>query len=156
MGTVNFMITVQRTVTTTLDPKTTFDYLSAFEHASEWDPGIPIAEKRSEGPVAVGSKYHTVAEFRGKREEIDYVVTELGERHIQLRGENKTVVSIDTITVEPAGTGSEVTYKAEFSMKGLFALAQPFLGPLFEKLGDPAADGMKKKLESLANASAAN
>jgi len=150
------MITVQRTVTTTLDPKTTFDYLSAFEHASEWDPGIPIAEKRSEGPVAVGSKYHTVAEFRGKRQEIDYVVTELGERHIQLRGENKTVVSIDNITVKPAGTGSEVTYRAEFSMKGLFALVQPFLGPLFDKLGDPAADGMKKKLESLANASAAN
>jgi hypothetical protein len=41
-------------------------------------------------------------------------------------------------------------------MKGLFALVQPFLGPLFEKLGDPAADGMKKKLESLANASAAS
>jgi len=150
------MITVQRTVTTALDPKSTFDYLSAFEHTSEWDPGIPIVEKRSDGPVAVGSKYHGVAEFRGKRQEIDYVVTELGERHIRLRGENNTVLAIDTITVKPAGTGSEVTYKAEFSMKGLFALAQPFLGPLFEKLGDPAADGMKKKLESLASASAAS
>src|SRR5664280_2597397 len=46
------MITVQRTVTTTLDPRSTFDYLSAFEHTSEWDPGIPIVEKRSDGPVA--------------------------------------------------------------------------------------------------------
>ena len=149
------MITVQRTVSTTWDPKSTFDYLSAFEHTAEWDPGTPIVEKQTDGPVAVGSKYHAVADFRGRRQTIDYVVTELGERHIQLRGENKTVVSIDTITVEPAGTGSEVTYKAEFSMKGLIRAAQPFLGPLFEKLGDPAADGMKKKLESLANASAA-
>ncbi len=148
------MITVQRTVTTTWDPKSTFDYLSAFEHTSEWDPGIPIVEKQTEGPVAVGSRYHAVAEFRGKRQPIDYVVTELSDTRIQLRGENKTVLSIDTITVKPAGTGSDVTYQAEFSLKGLAKLAQPFIGPLFEKLGDPAADGMKQKLESLAAASA--
>ncbi|HZM67206.1 MAG TPA: SRPBCC family protein [Nakamurella sp.] len=148
------MITVQRTVTTTWDPRSTFEYLSAFEHTAEWDPGTPVCEKQSEGPVAVGSRYHAVAEFRGKRQSIDYVVTELGDEHIRLRGENKTVLGIDTITVRPSGSGSEVTYKAEFSLKGLAAVATPFVGPLFEKLGDPAAQGMKQKLESLAAASA--
>ena len=117
------MITVQRTVTTTWDPRSTFEYLSAFEHTAEWDPGTPVCDKQSEGPVAVGSRYHAVAEFRGKRQSIDYVVTELGDEHIQLRGENKTVLGIDTITVRPSGSGSEVTYKAEFSLKGLAAVA---------------------------------
>jgi hypothetical protein len=144
------MITVQRIVRTTLDAPSTFAYLSAFEHTPTWDPGIPIVEKQTVGPVAVGTKYHAVAEFRGKRQPIDYVVTELSDDRIQLRGENKTVISVDTITVRPAQTGAEVDYHAEFTLKGLAKLAEPFVNPMFEKLGDPAADGMKKQLDSLA------
>ena len=58
----------------------TFAYLSAFEHTPTWDPGTPVVEKQTAGPVAVGTKYHAVAEFRGKRQPIDYVVTELSDR----------------------------------------------------------------------------
>ena len=144
------MITVQRIVPTTLDAKSAFAFLSAFENTPTWDPGTPVVEKRSSGPVAVGSKFHAVAEFRGKQQPIDYVVTELGDDRIQLRGENKTVISVDTIQVRPAGTGSEVHYTAEFTLKGLAKLATPFVRPMFEKLGDPAAAGMSKQLDSLA------
>jgi Polyketide cyclase / dehydrase and lipid transport len=146
------MITVQRVVPTTLDPQSTFAYLSAFEHTPDWDPGTPVVEKLSTGPVAVGTKYHAVADFRGKRQPIDYVVTELSADRIQLRGENKTVISVDTISVRPSANGSEVTYHAEFTLKGLLKLATPFVGPLFEKLAEPAAQGMKRELDSLAAA----
>jgi len=154
--TVEVMITVQRVVTTALDPQATFNYLSAFEHTPDWDPGIPVVEKQTAGPIAVGTKYHAVAEFRGKRQPIDYVVAELSEDRIQLRGENKTVISIDTISVRPAKSGAEVTYRAEFTLKGLAKLATPIMAPMLEKLGDPAADGMKQKLDSLAAAPAAD
>ena len=60
-------------------------------------------EKLTPGPVAVGSKFHAVAEFRGKRQPIDYVVTEMSADRIQLRGENKTVISVDTIAVGRSG-----------------------------------------------------
>src|SRR6478735_7544236 len=150
LGTVRDMITVQRVVQTTLDAPSTFAYLSAFEHTPTWDPGTPVVEKQSTGPVAVGTKYHAVAEFRGKRQQIDYVVTEISADRIQLRGENKTVISVDTISVRPSKSGSEVTYTAEFTLKGFANLAEPFVKPMFEKLGDPAADGMKKQLDSLA------
>jgi hypothetical protein len=150
MGTVGDMITVQRVVPTTLDAKSTFAFLSAFENTPTWDPGTPEVEKRTAGPVAIGSKFHAVAEFRGKRQPIDYVVTEMSDDRIQLRGENKTVISVDTIEVKPRGTGSEVHYKAEFTLKGVAKLATPFVAPMFEKLGDPAADGMRKQLDSLA------
>ena len=144
------MITVQRVVPTTLDPASTFAFLSAFENTPTWDPGTPEVEKRTSGPVAVGSKFHAVAEFRGKRQPIDYVVTELSGNRIRLRGENKTVISVDTIEVRPTGTGSEVHYNAEFTLKGIAKLAEPFVKPMFEKLGDPAADGMRRQLDSLA------
>lgn len=144
------MITVSETVQTVLDPTQTFAYLSAFEHTSEWDPGTPVVEKRSDGSATVGSKYYAEAEFRGKRQPIDYVVIELGEHRIQLRGENKTVISVDTIAVQADGTGSAVTYTAEFSIKSWLKIAEPFLKSTFQKLAQPAVEGMRTKLDSLA------
>jgi Zn-dependent M28 family amino/carboxypeptidase len=146
------MITVRRTVSTRLDATRAFDYLCQFEHTSEWDPGTPVMEKTSPGPVAVGTTYHAEAEFRGKRQPLDYVVTELGDSHLKLRGENKSVVAFDSIDVRPSGAGAEVTYTAEFSLKGLAKLATPFAKPMFEKLGDPAARGMKDRLDGIAAA----
>ena len=41
------MITVTGTVQTALEPARAFDYLSAFEHTPEWDPGTPVVDKLS-------------------------------------------------------------------------------------------------------------
>lgn len=143
------MITVDETVQTTLAPRPAFEYLSNFEHTSEWDPGTPVTEKRSAGPVAVGTMYYAEAEFRGKRQPLEYVVTELTNERITLRGENATVVSVDTITVRPSGTGSSVNYRAEFTIKGWKRIAEPFVKGMFHRLAQPAVDGMKRKLDSL-------
>lgn len=144
------MITVDETVQTTLPPAEAFDYLSNFEHTSEWDPGTPVMEKTSTGPVAVGSTFHAEAEFRGKRQPLEYVVTALSSNSITLRGENKAVVSIDTITVTPSGPGSSVSYRAEFTLQGWMKIAEPFAKGRFQTLAQPAVDGMKRKLDSLA------
>lgn len=143
------MITVSGSVETDLSPERTFAYLSEFEHTSEWDPGTPVVEKRSQGPVAVGHRYHAEADFRGKRQPIEYEVIELRENHIKLRGENKRVVAYDSIDVVPSGTGCRVTYTAEFSVKGAAKILQPFLKPAFNTLRDPALNGLKQRLQSL-------
>ena len=146
------MITVTGTVRSVLDPIKAFNYLSAFEHTPEWDPGTPVVDKLSAGPVAVGHRYHAEAEFRGKRQALTYEVMELTANRITLRGENKSVISVDTIVVSPAGTGSEVQYTAEFTLKGWLKLAEPFARPAFRSLAGPAMDGMKRELNSLAAA----
>lgn len=143
------MITVAGSVTTPLPPERAFAFLSEFENTSSWDPGTPVTEKLSTGPVQVGHRYHAEAEFRNKRQPIEYEVTELTDGHIRLRGENKRVISYDSIDVVPSGTGSEVTYTAEFSIKGAAKIIQPILKPFFMSLRDPALEGLKKKLDSL-------
>ncbi|GAB3532115.1 SRPBCC family protein [Arthrobacter tecti] len=143
------MITVSGSVKSDLSPERAFAYLSQFEHTSEWDPGTPVVEKRSQGPVAVGHRYHAEAEFRGKRNPIEYEVIELEGNHIKLRGENKSVTAFDSIDVKPDGTGCEVTYTAEFAVKGPAKILQPFLKPAFNSLRDPALNGLKQKLQSL-------
>ena len=144
------MITVTGTVRSVLDPTKAFNYLSAFEHTPEWDPGTPVVDKLSGGPVAVGHRYHAEAEFRGKRQALTYEVMELTANRITLRGENKSVISVDTIVVSPAGAGSEVQYTAEFTLKGWLKLAEPFVRPAFRSLAGPAMDGMKRELNALA------
>ncbi len=145
------MITVHGTVQSRLAADKAFDYLSTFEHTPEWDPGTPVVKKLSEGPVAVGHRYHAEAEFRGKRQTLIYEVQELTVSRITLRGENDTVISVDTIDVTPAGSGSEVRYTAEFQLKGWLKIAEPFVKPAFQKLAGPAMDGMQKALDSRAS-----
>ncbi len=145
------MITVTGTVRSTLEAGAAFAYLAAFEHTPEWDPGTPVVRKLSEGPVAVGHRYHAEAEFRGKRQTLIYEVVELTGSLIKLRGENKAVVSTDTIDVQPSGSGSEVRYTAEFELKGWRKLAEPLVRPAFRSLAGPAMDGMKKALDAQAS-----
>jgi len=142
------MITVTGTVRSPLEPGKAFAYLSTFENTPEWDPGTPVVKKLSEGPVAVGRRYHAEAEFRGKRQTLIYEVVELAGSVIKLRGENKTVISVDTIDVKASGTGSEVRYTAEFRLKGWLKIAEPLMKPAFQSLAAPAMDGMKKALDS--------
>ncbi len=144
------MITVTGTVQSALEAGEAFAYLSAFEHTPEWDPGTPVVERLSAGPVAVGHRYRAEAEFRGKRQTLVYEVVELAGSLIKLRGENKTVISVDTIAVRPSGTGSEVRYTAEFQLKGWRRIAEPFVKPAFQSLAGPAMDGMKKTLDAKA------
>lgn len=77
---------------------------------------------------------------------------ELTNNHIKLRGENKTVTSFDSIDVSPSGTGSVVKYTAEFSINGPFRIIQPLLKPAFMSLRDPALNGIRDTLNSLASA----
>jgi len=145
------MITVTGTVRSPIEPDKAFEYLSAFEHTPEWDPGTPVVKKLSEGPVAVGHRYHAEAEFRGKRRTLIYEVVELTGNRIRLRGENKALTAMDTMEVNPSGSGSEVRYTAEFRLRGWRKIAEPLLNPAFQSLAPPAMDGMKKALDSRAS-----
>jgi hypothetical protein len=144
------MITVAGSVRSPLAADNAFAYLSAFEHTPEWDPGTPVVKKLTEGPVAVGHRYYAEAEFRGKRRSLVYEVVELTGNHIKLRGENKTVISEDSIDVLPDGSGCTVTYTAEFQLKGLLKITEPLMKPAFMSLRDPAMNGLKSTLDAKA------
>ena len=86
---------------------------------SEWDPGT-VRTTRESGDGGVGTTYHNVSRFLGRATELTYVVTEHEPPVLlRLRGENKTVVAHDTMTlVETPTGGTELTYRAEFSSRG--------------------------------------
>src|SRR5450755_2638014 len=113
-----------------------FSYLSDFSSTEEWDPGVVRAERLGEGRIAVGTRFHLVASFLGRENELTYDVIEYAPPHaITLRGENATVVSLDRITFEPFEGGTRVTYDAELTLKGPLKLADPLLGLAFGRVG---------------------
>ncbi len=140
---------VQRIVRTGKPLTTVFDYLSDFTTTTDWDPGT-VSTVREQGDGGVGTTYRNTSEFMGRQTELRYVVQELvpGER-IKLRGENKTVISVDTLTFRRAGDETEVTYSADFGFKGPVRYLAPLLRPALNRLGDHAEEGMRQALAKL-------
>lgn len=143
-----------RTITAEKPLDKVFAYLSDFTTTTEWDPGT-VQTVRTSGDGGFGTEYLNTSKFAGRETQLTYVVEDLvPNRHITLRGENKTVIAQDTMAFrEVAGstgiTKTEVTYTADFTFKGIARLLAPFLGAAFERLGDEAETGMAAALARL-------
>ncbi|HZW43769.1 MAG TPA: SRPBCC family protein [Dermatophilaceae bacterium] len=145
---------VQLTVTVDKPVDKVFSYLSDFTTTTEWDPGT-VKTSRTSGDGGFGTEYLNTSTFAGRETQLTYVVQELvPNQRIALRGENKTVIAHDTMTFEEvasgaSATGTEVTYTADFTFKGMTRIFAPFLKPAFKRLGDEAETGMAAALARL-------
>ncbi len=126
-----------------------FDYLTDFTTTTEWDPGTVVTVLRR-GDGGVGTTYLNTSTFMGRQTKLTYVVRELvpGER-IRLEGENKTVISVDTMSFRQLPAGTEVTYSAEFTFKGATRFFAPLFKPALERLGQQAQAGLRESLGRL-------
>ena len=124
-----------------------FAYVADFTTVAEWDPGIHSSRKVS-GDGAVGSVYEVEAEFRGKTMPFTYTVTAFEQdRRIVLDGVGEKATSLDTIAFAPTATGgTQITYSADFKLKGVLRVAKPFLGGTFKTLAKKALAGLAVKL----------
>jgi carbon monoxide dehydrogenase subunit G len=128
---------------------TVFDFLSDFTTTVEWDPGT-VTTVLLHGDGGIGTTYRNTTKFLGKETQLTYVVEEFADRElIRLRGENETVTSVDTMTFRVVGSGTEVSYRAEFEFKGVSRLIAPLLKPALERLGNQAEVGMRTALNRL-------
>lgn len=141
---------LQKTVVVDKPLNTVFDYLADFTTTTEWDPGTVVTE-RLHGDGDVGTTYLNVSTFLGRRTHLQYVVQELlPGRRVRLRAENRTVISVDTMTFSRNSQGgTEVMYTADFTFKGPARFLAPFLRPAFARLGTAAQIGMYQALTRL-------
>jgi len=124
-----------------------FAYVADFTTVAEWDPGIH-GSRRVSGDGGVGTVYEVQAEFRGKTMPFTYTVTAFEQnRQIVLDGVGEKATSLDTIAFEATGNaGTRITYMADFRLKGVLRLAEPFLGGTFRTLARKALAGLAAKL----------
>ena len=141
---------VHETVETDLNQEAAFDYVANFETIEEWDPGVVSSRKLTDGPLAVGSEYEVVVQYGGGPQTIVYTVTEVERpRVVVLEGSNDRTQAVDRITFSATETGAVVDYEADIRLKGVFKLATPFLGKLFDQIGEGARAGLELRLSEL-------
>ena len=64
-----------------------------------------------------------------------------------LHGDGAKATSDDVIELEPAGTGTRITYVADLRLKGVLRVAEPFLGGTIATMGRNALTGLKAVLD---------
>ena len=142
------------TVSSQLAPDEVFAYLADFRSVADWDPSISESlHVNDDDPVKVGAIFRVTTKTTLKDVVLEYTTIELDRpRRIVLRGENDSMVSIDTIIVSGSSGqgGAEVTYSAEIELKGARKLLDPLLELGFKRLGDKARDGLRDKLNPAA------
>jgi Polyketide cyclase / dehydrase and lipid transport len=125
----------------------TFAYLAAFDNIRDWDPSVVSARRLDEGEVRLGSTFEVVVRMRRSELPLRYEVVRFEPGTlIALEAHARWFRSYDVISVSAAGDGSVASYDALLELKGLARLAAPLMGRAFEKLGDAAADGLRREL----------
>jgi uncharacterized membrane protein len=115
-------VVIQRAVTDV------FTYMVDFQHEPEWNPLVLEAMQTSVGPVQVGTTFHDVSRFLGRRVESNYEVTRYdpGE-HIAIRSTSGPLSFTLQYTFAPVRGGTELVGMAEVEPRGMLRLAQPLV-----------------------------
>lgn len=143
-------LSLTRTITSPAGPDAVYAYLRDFRTTEEWEPAT-VRTTLEEGDGEVGSVYANESRFAGRTVRLHYVVTELvPDTVVALRGEGKSVVTHDRMTLRPLPGGrTEVTYRADFHFSGAAGAVSPLLRPLVNRLGDKAEDGLERALATI-------
>jgi carbon monoxide dehydrogenase subunit G len=148
------MPVITETVETDLHVEAAFDYVADFENIVEWDPGVTAVRKTTEGLPAVGTEYDLDLSYGGSPITMTYRITEWDPpRRVILEGDGDRTFAVDRISFLPLESGSSVEYQADIRMKGIYRVAEPFLGKLFRKIGDGAVAGLDQRLRELSTES---
>ena len=136
------------TVISTRSAEATFDYMADFANAAEWDPGTASAERLDAGEVGLGATFRLGVRIGSRTTPLDYRIVAFDRPHrVVLLGESDTIRSEDSVTVVPAADGGSVlTYDADLTLRGGFALANPVLGLFFDRIGDKGVAGLRHTL----------
>ncbi len=146
MATYETILTVPQSVAKT------FAFVSDFRNAVLWDPRTYAAEKTTDGPIGVGTRFmltggmltedlvqrlHIPESVAGMP--LPYDVTEFDTPHeFVLEGESRIVRYRDHLEFFPDGDGTRLRYAAELELKGPFAFMDPLLRLMFKRIGDDA------------------
>jgi dehydrogenase/reductase SDR family protein 12 len=125
----------------------TFAYMAAFENAREWDPSVADARRTTDGPLGAGTSFSVVSHFGPRLVPLVYTIVRYEPDHrVVLEARSKGFVSTDTITVEPAGDASRVTYAAVLAFGGIGHLADPVMQLVFNRVGRRAEARLRELL----------
>jgi hypothetical protein len=143
------MIVIERTLAVTAAPAAVLDYLRDFANTQEWVVPAPRTSRTGDGPLVPGVTWRQSRRVLWFTTELTWTLIEVAPGRLLFHGRNEGATCADSVTVRPAGAGSEVTYRTDLELHGLAKLATPMLKAEFEKLATRCADGLGHALGRL-------
>jgi hypothetical protein len=141
-------------LTTEWTQQAAFDYLADIRNFAKWDPGVVSSvrfpEQDSGLPPGFGATYDvTVKAVTSSTLRYQIEHFEIPNRLV-IRASNRWIRSIDEITIAPKAVGvagCTVTYDAELTLQGVLRVFDVGLAIAFRRIGDRAADGLRRVLQ---------
>lgn len=144
-------VDVERVFTVAASAEGVAEYLRDFSRTEQWDPGTVSCRRLDDGPVGVGSRWHSVATFLGRRTELVYELTRDDPDGLRFVGRNDTATATDDIAITPGpapGT-TRIAYRSHIEFTGLAKLGAPVAKLALEKLGADTEKNLVRVLGSV-------
>ena len=137
------MVSYNATIRSRHPSQRVFDYLANFANAVQWDPGSSEAEQFVTGPPALGSRFHLVSRFMGRKVKLTYEMTEFTQpQRFTVKADNGGFSLEDTVSIQPSKDGCNVHYHAKLNFQGVGRLLTPIWWLVFRRIGSKGAAGL--------------
>jgi carbon monoxide dehydrogenase subunit G len=124
-----------------------FKYMADFRNAEEWDANTSSVKLIAGEAGEVGSRYEVITGFGGRDLKMEYETVSVDEPSQVVFESSTGMAKIrDTIDVTADGTGSRLDYDARIMTSGLGKLLDPVFSLIFKRVGDRAAESLRKAL----------
>ena len=135
------------TVRSAKTPQEAFAYMADLRNFAEWDPGVKAVRQVEGSGGGLDAVFDVTVVAPGPDLTLRYVTEEHDAPHnLLVVARSSVFTSIDRITVEPAGTGSLVTYDADLRLNGVLRVGDLGLRLVFGQIGNRAAAGLRRVL----------
>jgi uncharacterized protein YndB with AHSA1/START domain len=126
-----------------------FAALTDTKNQPRWDTGLIEARLTPDGPVSVGTKITEVRKFMGRTSENTGEVIEFEPNtKITRKSVDMPMSIVGTVTFAATSEGTNVNWKWDLQVKGLFSLAGPMMANSMKKGSEISLRGLKDMLES--------
>lgn len=126
-----------------------FAVLSDFSSGSKWSSGVSEPPKKtSDGPIGVGTTWHSIGKAAGRKIESDFEYIEFEPNRKIVSTTTKPFPITSTITTESVAGGTRVSQTIEAQPGGFFKLAEPLVVTITKRQFQSDLDNLRDLMEA--------
>ena len=130
-------------------PATMFELLADMAELHQWNPNVRSSQRISGNRFESGSRYEsTIARGPIRMTARSELVTVKQGRKVQYEGSIAGFWSVDSLTFEPSGDGTRITFHNETRAPGWLRPLIPLLNAAFQRQARRAVEGAERYLAS--------
>ncbi len=122
--------------------------MADLRHFADWDPGVRHVNQTSGAAGGADAVFDVTVAAVPKDLVLTYRTVDFDSpRSLLVVAKSRVFISEDRVRVTPNGSGCTVEYDAQLRLNGPFHLFDLALRPVFKRIGDRAAAGLRTALE---------